>query len=1017
MLQDHHIDHADQQLNPLPTTDLVTAIYKILTQSHDLADMLQQCAAAFCQWLPIAYSQIWLYEAQTANPVLQASAGRIADPNHLIDQAAILPAALVATEQPILLNDPNSTAHFADSTWLSHAGIVALLAYPLRHPERLIGTLVLLARQPLAATTPASLAPLANNIALAVVYRQSERALEQALHSLRPAHPPARPLEARPGAALIPNIVKRKRHDDPGQTVKPSATARDISQRKTAEQALRESETRFRNMADHAPVMIWVADPTGYCTYLNQRWCEFTGTLLSQNLGFGWLTSVHPDDRARTIVDFEQANQEQSAFSLEYRLRRADGEYRWVIDSAAPRFDFEGRFQGYIGSVIDMTERRRSEEELREREAMLRSVGDNLPNGFLYQLVTDPAENRRFTYVSAGVERATGGLRAEEILRNGNLLFDQLPVADQQRIDAANRLAIQQMGIFDLEFRRQLPSGELRWVHARSAPHRRLEDGSILWHGLELDVTDRKLAEEALEASHHRYQALFKAANVGIALTDNQGFLLEVNQAFATMLGYTPAELIGRYFLELTHPDERAEELRRVDQALAQLGDSTYPWFEKRYLHRNGSVVWVRLATELLRDSNGQPWLMSAVVQDITEVKLLEDQVRQAQKLEAIGRLAGGLAHDFNNLLTVINGYSDLILRRLHPEDPIHDKVAQIRAAGERAATLTRQLLTFSRKQVIQPTVVQLNHLVSNLERMFSRLIGEHIQLTTILEPQLWPLKADPGQIEQVIMNLIVNARDAMPTGGRLTITTANTYLTPEAVQRYPALTPGPHILLTVSDTGHGMDEATRRRLFEPFFTTKAPGQGTGLGLATVYGIVQQSGGAIDVYSEVGRGAIFKILLPKTTVEEVATSDEPAPLPRPLTGNETILLVEDEAQIRQLALTTLQSSGYTVLEAADGDAALRLSDAHAGRIDLLVSDVIMPGLSGPQLSTRLVLLRPGLKVLFVSGYTDAEITPHGELDAELAFLPKPYTPDQLQMRVREILDRGIGGLGDWVPGS
>jgi two-component system, cell cycle sensor histidine kinase and response regulator CckA len=812
-------------------------------------------------------------------------------------------------------------------------------------------------------------------------------------------------IRAADGRELPGSQLLMAHYDTHGQVTYLSAIVRDSSERQQAELALRESEARFRHMADHAPVKIWVTEPSGNCTYLNQRWLNFTGTTLAENLGFGWLRSLHPEDREQTKEVFERANAHHASFVIEYRLRRWDGVYRWMIDSAAPRFADDGSFQGYIGSVLDITDRRRAEEILREREAMLRSLGDNLPNGFLYQLTTGPGETVQFTHVSAGVERTTGGLRAADILHNSNLLADQVVPEDRPRILQANREARLHQGIFDVEFRRQLPSGEIRWVHARSAPRTQLPDGTILWDGLELDITDRKLAEEALQESDRRYRALFKAANVGIALTDHHGQLLEVNEAFATMLGYTPAELVGRHFLDITHPEEREQELRLVQAVLTESVETGALWYEKRFLHRNGSAIWTRLTPQIVRDNAGQPWLMTAVVQDITEVKVLEEQIRQAQKMEAIGRLAGGLAHDFNNLLTVINGYSDLILRRLHVDDPLYTRIEQIRSAGERAASLTRQLLTFSRKQVILPALVNLNVLVSDLHKMLARLIGENIQLTTTLDPQLWPVKADPGQLEQVIMNLVINARDAMPTGGQLRITTANLHQTENDLQLYGKLPAGPYVLLMISDTGHGMDIETQRHLFEPFFTTKGPGQGTGLGLATVYGIVQQSGGGISVQSEVGQGTTFQILLPKGGALAPAQVDGPTARKPTTRGSETILLVEDDDQIRHLASTALESAGYTVLTAANGAEALQLNEQHPAPIDLLLSDVIMPGMSGPQVRERLARLRPGLKVLFVSGYTDSELSHYGVENSGFVLLPKPYTPESLQLKVREILDQ------------
>jgi signal transduction histidine kinase/ActR/RegA family two-component response regulator len=380
-----------------------------------------------------------------------------------------------------------------------------------------------------------------------------------------------------------------------------------------------------------------------------------------------------------------------------------------------------------------------------------------------------------------------------------------------------------------------------------------------------------------------------------------------------------------------------------------------------------------------------------------------EEQLRQSQKLEAIGQLAGGVAHDFNNLLTVITGYSDLALMRLGKDDPIRLNVEEIKKAGERAASLTRQLLAFSRKQVLQPKLLKLNAIVADVDKMLCRLIGEDIDLLTVLEPSLGQIKADPGQIEQVILNLAVNARDAMPQGGKLTIETSNVYLDNDYVRKHAPVRPGNYVMLAMSDTGTGMDTETQARMFEPFFTTKVQGKGTGLGLATVYGIVKQSEGSIWVYSEIGKGTSFKVYLPR--VDDVAPiAAAPESLADLARGRETVLLTEDEEPVRRLTRVILEMNGYQVLEAAGGDEALSIYKQHQGRIDLIIADVVMPKMSGPELAQNLETLCPDIKVLYLSGYTDDAILRHGLLDREIAFLQKPFTAEALTRKVREVLD-------------
>jgi signal transduction histidine kinase len=397
------------------------------------------------------------------------------------------------------------------------------------------------------------------------------------------------------------------------------------------------------------------------------------------------------------------------------------------------------------------------------------------------------------------------------------------------------------------------------------------------------------------------------------------------------------------------------------------------------------------------------------LAKDITErrraeqaMRETEAQLRQSQKLEGIGQLAGGIAHDFNNLLTVINGFSALAMKGLPAEDPLRDNLEEIKKAGDRAASLTRQLLAFSRKQVLQPEILNLDSVVAEMEKMLRRVIGENIDLRAVLEPELGNVKADPGQIEQIILNLVVNARDSMPGGGKVTIETDNVYLDEEYANNHVGARPGHYVMLAVSDTGTGMDEETQARIFEPFFTTKELGKGTGLGLSTIYGIVKQSGGNIWVYSEVGRGTTFKIYLPRVDAEaqqykHISATEEA------LSGTETILLVEDEQMVLKLARQILATQGYRVLEAKNGEAALRMCAHDQGPIDLLLTDVIMPEMSGPELAERLHRLRPELRVLFMSGYTDDAIVHHGVLEEGANFIQKPFAPDVLARKVRQIL--------------
>ncbi|MBI5576818.1 MAG: PAS domain S-box protein [Deltaproteobacteria bacterium] len=513
---------------------------------------------------------------------------------------------------------------------------------------------------------------------------------------------------------------------------------------------------------------------------------------------------------------------------------------------------------------------------------------------------------------------------------------------------------------------------------------------------LDLAYEQRKRSEEALQ----RLAAAVEQTAEIIFITDTEGAIQYVNPAFERITGFGRQEAIGSNPRILKSGRHDEEFYRNLWETLKRGEVWTGGLINKR---KDGSLYEEDAIISPVRDDAGRLMNFVAVKRDVTEERKMEEQLRQAQKIEAVGRLAGGVAHDFNNLLTAITGYSELAFARTAEGDPVHGYVKEIRDVAGRAAGLTRQLLAFSRRQILQPRIIDLNAVVRDIDRMLRRLIGEDIDLFTSLDPDLRLTKADPGQIGQVIMNLAVNARDAMPTGGKLTIETANVYIDEAYARGHATMHPGAYVMIAVSDTGVGMDQETLSRIFEPFFTTKEKGKGTGLGLSTVYGIVKQSGGHIWVYSEPGRGTTFKTYLP--SVEETADVPEPAPEPKELIqGTETVLLAEDEEAVRMLALEILVMNGYTVLAAGDGEEALRTSARYEGKIDLMLCDVVMPGMSGADLSRKIALSRPDMKVLFMSGYTDNAIVHRGVLDPGTAFIEKPFSPDALARKVRAVLD-------------
>ena len=514
----------------------------------------------------------------------------------------------------------------------------------------------------------------------------------------------------------------------------------------------------------------------------------------------------------------------------------------------------------------------------------------------------------------------------------------------------------------------------------------------------------RKRAEEALRISENRFARLSESGIIGICVADLMGSVHEANDAYLAMVGYTREELSDGeiYWSRMTPPEYKAGD----DVAIAALNERgvARPW-EKELLRKDGSRIAVLVGAAMLDDKT-----CIAFQADISDRKRAEDalqraqqQLLQAQKMEAIGSLAGGVAHDFNNLLSVILSYASMMASDLPRGDPMLELVQEIKLAGERAANLTRQLLAFSRRQVLMPRIVNLNEIVGQLENMLRRLIGEDIELVKVVSPALPDIYVDPGQIEQVIMNLAVNSRDAMENGGKLTIETAPVTLDSSYVTEHIGAHVGPHVMLAVTDTGTGMDRATIARAFEPFFTTKEVGRGTGLGLSTVFGIVKQSGGTIWIYSEVGSGTSFRIYFP-VAEENMAEADATLPAPLSLEGSETILLVEDEERVRILASTILRRYGYNVLEAAGGGDALLICEQHPATIHLMVTDVIMPRMSGRQLAERLAPVRPHMRVLYMSGYTETAVIRHGVIDSNIAFLQKPFTPESLGLSVRQALD-------------
>jgi PAS domain S-box-containing protein len=638
--------------------------------------------------------------------------------------------------------------------------------------------------------------------------------------------------------------------------------------------------------------------------------------------------------------------------------------------------------------------------ELRRCEARLRGLTEQSADLSWLTLATEqsPASvimtdtEGVITYVNPGFTAMTGYTAAEVIGQTPRVLKSGLTRAeDYDRLWATVRSGQVWRG----EFCNRRKDGRLYWHSASVAPIHDAAGRVTHFLAVQQDISPRIEAEAALRQRDARLRSLMESNLLGIGFADAAGRLTEANDEFLRIAGYSREDLLaGAVTLGGMTPPDRTGVWDPHPQ-----GGTVAP-MEKELLRKGGRRVPVMAgAAPLGERENGSALFLV----DLTERRALEGQLRQSQKMEAVGRLAGGVAHDFNNILTTIVCYSDLLRLDLPPADPSLEAVGEIRRAADRAAALTRQLLAFSRRQVLEPRRLDLGELVHNLENMLRRLLGEDVQLVTRLEPALGTVTADPNQLEQVIMNLAVNGRDAMPGGGALTIETRNAEIDAAYAADRPGLTAGRYVALAVSDAGCGMDQATRSRVFEPFFTTKDKGKGTGLGLSTVYGIVKQSEGFIDVVSEPGQGATFTVYLPR--VEHPADT-LPAPDARPMgwTGSGTILVAEDDEGVRKIVGATLARAGYTVLEGRDGADALGLGATHPGALDLLLTDLVMPGMSGRDLAARLLAERPRLPVLYMSGYSDDEVLRRGIVEDGSTYLKKPFNPESLLRKIREVLD-------------
>jgi PAS domain S-box-containing protein len=669
-------------------------------------------------------------------------------------------------------------------------------------------------------------------------------------------------------------------------------------------------------------------------------------------------------------------------------ITQPDGTMKTLDMIKVPLFHPDGSRKGMVILGRDISQRRQAEQEYRIEQLYFKDLFESLPQAVVLLNNQDSIlrANREFIKLF--------GYSWEE-LRNTDVKKLIVPENLLQEAESFKKQTAEVRRVLS-ETVRQCKDGTLVHVSILAEPIL-LEKGQIAICVIYNDITERKKTEEELI----KLSSAVEQSPAIVAITDIKGNLEYVNPKFSRLTGYTLEEVIGKNPRILQSGETPEDDYKRLWAATSKGLEWRGTFCNKK---KNGELYWEEAAISPIRDNKGKITHYLKVAEDITERKKLEDQLVQAQKLEAVGRLAGGVAHDFNNLLTVISGYSELVLAGLSQQDPLRKDVYEIKKAGERAALLTEQLLAFSRKKLLQPKVFDLNRVIKHLLKMVKRLIGEDIEIITFLDNDLVRIKADPGQIEQVIVNIAVNARDAMPEGGKLTIETANVYLDKSFVILHPELKQGLYITLSVSDTGTGMDRETLDHIFDPFYTTKEQGKGTGLGLSMAYGIITQSGGAILTESKPGQGTVFKIYLPGLAESKSLTQQEEKKAISFAKGTELILLVEDEDAVRRLTATLLIKHGYSVIEAINGEEALKIIKESRCRVDMLITDVVMPKMSGNEVAEKMRAISPELKVLFISGYTDNVIGGHKILEEGADFLAKPYSSEQLLTRVRRIFD-------------
>jgi two-component system cell cycle sensor histidine kinase/response regulator CckA len=780
----------------------------------------------------------------------------------------------------------------------------------------------------------------------------------------------------------------------------------------------------LEQLFENSPDALIVVDSSFRAQCVNREFQRMFGYSVAQALAQPIDSLILPSDRAAEAQWIAQCLQRGEQITLETQRCHRDGTTLDVSLSAAPLM-VNGRSAAFYFTYRDISERKRTEtlnaalygvaekasaiQDLQQFFAAIHGIVDELMPARNFSIALHDPESKLVSYPyfvdeqeSVPAPAKAGRGLVEYVLRTGQPLLCTPKILQQlqrrHEVEIAAPPPNYWLGV-PLQANHHVFGAIVLKSDSEGAALRERDKEVLTLISRQLAaVIDHKRNEQALRRSEVRYRSLVQTAVYGIYRSSLDGEFLDVNPALIGMLGYNSAlEVLALdpekdVFLDPSEHARLVDEFRRTGRM---------DGFEVRWKRKDGAAITVRISGRAVATEDEPADVLEAIAEDITERRVLEDQFRQSQKMEAVGRLAGGIAHDFNNLLMVVSGYSEVLLDQLSSDDPLHAKAEAIQQASDRATTLTRQLLAFSRKQHLELKVVDVNAIVQDMERLLRPLIGEDIELTTNLAPAIGCTRADAGQLEQVIMNLVVNAKDAMPNGGRICIRTASVTFDESYRPENTFIKHGPYVMISVSDNGQGMDRETQARIFEPFFTTKEKGKGTGLGLSTVYGIIKQSGGYVFVQSEMGRGTVFTIYFPSVEGPSEAHAS-PFSLAA-VGGSETILLVEDEDSVRQLVRETLQSRGYRVLEAANGTAALALAATHTDPIHLVITDVVMPGLSGHELVQQLLPTRPSAKVLYLSGYAEDAFASPLPVKDQTAFLQKPFTLQSLSRKVREVL--------------